>query len=174
MPALNERVPFTAPMWMLTWTSDEPIGERPDGRLRVTVWLTSAEAPETEMGAVSTFAREARTSASPSIETTSGLTVTDSTLKPVAGVPFTTGLTGSDFDSSWLPTRIFTWTLEGDSRTGATGSPRASTAIRSTDWSTETPDRSIRTWATASVTWLTTDSDPDTPTSVTSRTGSRT
>src|SRR5439155_10538447 len=116
-----------------------------------------AAAPETDTGPVSTLRRLDRTPASPSNDTTTGLTVIVATSKPLAGVPVTTAFTGNAFEPSWLPTRIFTRTLEGSIRTGATASPLASTAMRSTDWWTETPDAAMRTRATAWGTCLTTD-----------------
>src|SRR5437762_9850688 len=89
MPAVNERVPVMARRWTVTWTSDEPSADRPVARLRGTVWLTSAAAPETDTGPVSTLRRLDRTPASPSIDTTTGLTVIVATSKPLAGVPVT-------------------------------------------------------------------------------------
>ena len=91
-------------------------------------------APETDTGAVSADISAASWSASPSTETTSGSTVTDAMRKPWAGVPVTTGLTGSVRDSRLVNSGIVTWTVRGSSSTPATicagvvDRPRASTS----------------------------------------------
>ena len=113
------------------------------------------------MGAVSIVAS---TSALPESVTTLGWAVVDSSANPAAGWPVTVGDTGTVLVVMSLLTSMRTRTAEGSISTGVSCSPRASTAIRSTSWSTSIPDGWIRTRASAATTWLTTDSGPETST----------
>ena len=104
---------------------------------------------------MSTRASAASGSASPSTRTVAGSTVISSISKPAAGVPVTTGDTGSVRVSGWENTRIEMRAVVGDTSAGLRASPTASTGIRATSSSTSIPEGWITTSARAATTWST-------------------
>ena len=112
-PALNVLVAVTGRRVIVTTTFSSPTGMTPLGRSNPTDSVTLLEAPVTGTGRVSTRTSAASLSASPWTRTASGLTVIDAISNPAAGVPVTTGLTGSDLLCLSVNTGIVTWVVDG-------------------------------------------------------------
>ena len=156
MPAVYVRVSVTAST--CTVTSTLPVlaaATTPDGSASATLWTTSRVAPETATGAVSASVSWESWSASPSTETMSGSFSTEEIRNPCAGVPVTTGFTGSVRVSRLVNSGIVTWTVRGSSSTPVTTAPDSSIGFGSTVRSKSMPSGDSATFTCAATTWLT-------------------
>ena len=161
---MNDWVPVSGLIGIVTWTVSPPTGTTPDGSASGTSASIEPVAVPTGIPCVSALVRAANAAGSPLTVMNAGVTVGVPIAYPAGGVPVTTGFTTSCFAVTLLMTSILTWTVSGSTRTGLRGLPRLSIGTSGTSRSIDNPCGSITTFAWAATTKRTTESGPETVT----------